>query len=348
MSAQLDRLGADFLVAPRDATVNLTAALLTVEPTTQTLDARTVEQITQLAGVDVAAPQRYFAIPAGDSAHGDLDIIAFDPSRDFTVRPWLVEKLDRPMGRDDVIVGGRRPESVGTSLPVLQRTLTVYGKLGLTGVGPFERSLFMSFETAQDLLLNSDAEAGRATGVLVRLKPAAASEQFRFAAARLSDAQVVMGNGIQTAVRQNLTLILGSLTLLSAFALAAAALTVAGLYTGLLAERRREIGLLRSIGLRARDWVRVVLIEASLAAAMGGAAGALVGAGLLAIVRRSVGYWFEIKEVPFHSPSSAALVWLATTSVALCGMMGAIGAVLPARRTAKAEIYELVRGEGAG
>src|SRR5262249_19117040 len=79
------RMGADLLVAPRDTLANLTPALLTVEPTPHTLDARLADEVAGLPGVEAVAPQRYFAVPVTADAHThDADLIAFDPRRDFT------------------------------------------------------------------------------------------------------------------------------------------------------------------------------------------------------------------------------------------------------------------------
>ena len=141
LGASLDRLGADLMIVPRETTVNLSSALLTVETSRDRLDPATAAEISRLPGVEVAAPQQYFALPTAGDAHGDEDLIAFDPDRDFTVLPWLTEKLDRPFRRGDVIVGGRRAEAVGGEARLFGRTFPVYGRLGLTGVGPFERGV---------------------------------------------------------------------------------------------------------------------------------------------------------------------------------------------------------------
>src|SRR5262249_11500794 len=143
------RMGADLLVVPRDTLVNLTAALLTAEPTDHTLPAGLADEVARLPGVDRVAPQRTTRAPlaAGPPAH-DADLVTFDPARDFTVLPWLQEAADRPFGPGDVIIGGRREEAIGTEVLVAGRPFTVYGRLGLTGVGPFDRSLFAAFDAA--------------------------------------------------------------------------------------------------------------------------------------------------------------------------------------------------------
>src|SRR5262249_16661406 len=157
MGVGFSRMGADLLVVPRDTRVNLTSALLTVEPTTHTLDGALADRVGRLPGVEVAAPQRYYhlSLRTGAPLH-EADLVAFDPAGDFTVLRWLKEKLDRPLRHGDVIVGSRRDETPGSQLTLSGQPLVVYGRLGLTGVGPFDRSFFVTFATATAM-----AEAGR-------------------------------------------------------------------------------------------------------------------------------------------------------------------------------------------
>jgi putative ABC transport system permease protein len=352
----LDRLGADLMVVPRGVTVNLTAALLTVEPTDQTLDGDTVRAIAALPGVDLAAPQRYFALPSSDPSHGGQeDLVAFDPARDFTVLPWLVETVGGTPRRGDVIVGGRRPEAVGSTVRMFDREFRVFGRLALTGVGPFERAIFTTYETAADVDaaarasgrgLVADPNGDRASAVLVRVGGGGTPEQVRFAAAGLPGVQVVSGNGLSTSVRQALRLILGGAVAFSALILLATALMVGALYNGLLNERRRELGLLLSLGMRPAQLIRLILAEAALTTGLGGLCGVVVGAAGLVAFQRSIGYAFEQQGIPFTMPSPVHLATAAVASAMICGAVGVVGAMLPAWRAGRSEPYSLVRGEG--
>jgi putative ABC transport system permease protein len=152
MSVGFTRLGADMLVVPAGTLTNITAALLTAEPTDQTLDDRVLKGLETLKGVQRVAPQLVFRTDAsGYKGRGEVvDLIAFDPARDITVQPWLAQHLDRPLRKGDVIIGGRREEAIGSELLIFGWPLTVYGKLGQTAVGTHERGLFITFPTLAD------------------------------------------------------------------------------------------------------------------------------------------------------------------------------------------------------
>jgi putative ABC transport system permease protein len=356
LGTSLDRLGADLMIVPRETTVNLSSALLTVEPTRNRIDSATALEIARLPGVEVAAPQQYFALPTAGNPHGDEDLIAFDPDRDFTVLPWLTEKLDRPLRRGDIIVGGRRAEAVGQEVRLFGRTFPVYGRLGLNGVGPFERALFVSFATAEDIAAAAKETTGRTildpnqdrpSAVLLRLQVGGTQAQLRFAAARLSGAQVVAGNGLNTNVRQGMSALLHWMVLFTVLMLLVTALMVGVTYSGLLSERRRELGLLLAIGMRPAQLIRLILAEAALTTSLGGVGGVILGAAGLILCQRSLGFYFENYHVPFTLPSAGHLVVRGLVSIGVCSFVGMAGALLPAWRAGRSDPYELVRGEGA-
>src|SRR6185295_17750587 len=95
MTVGFTRLGADMLVVPAGALTNITAALLTAEPTDLTLDDSDLTHLQAIKGVQKLAPQLVFRTDAsGYGGKGEtVDVIAFDPGRDFTIQPWLEQRL---------------------------------------------------------------------------------------------------------------------------------------------------------------------------------------------------------------------------------------------------------------
>ena len=85
------------------------------------------------------------------SHHESADLIGFEPAQDFTVQPWLVEKINRPLQAGDVILGAARDGVLGSQLLIFGKPHVVYGRLGRTGVGTHERGVFMSFATLDAL-----------------------------------------------------------------------------------------------------------------------------------------------------------------------------------------------------
>lgn len=355
MALGVARMGADLLVVPRETLVNLTAALLVAEPTPHTLDTSLANEVSRLPGVDAVAPQRVWAL-AQATASQVPDVIAFDPARDFTVLPWLREKLDRPLGLGDAIVGARLPERVGASLQLGGKSLTVYGRLDLTGVGPLDRSVLVSFDTVEALAeavrptsspaLFADARS-HVSALLVRLTPGASADQVRFALASKPAVKVVAGVSLTTSIRQMLSALLGGAGVLMLLLLAATGIMVGVLYSAVLVERRRELGVLLAVGARRRQILQLIVAEAVLTTSAGGVGGVILGASVLLALQRSFGYYLASLDIPFVWPAASALLLHGLGGVALASCVGLAGALVPAWRLSRQEPYALVRGEGS-
>ena len=150
MTVGFTRMGADMMVVPEGALTNITAALLVVEPTDLVLDGDAFAKA-GLTSVGRVAAQKIVRVEhSGIGSHHDsVDLIGFDPARDFTIQPWLADKLNRPMQPGDVILGAGRDAPLGSQLLIFGKPHTVYGRLGRTGVGTHERGVFMAFGDAR-------------------------------------------------------------------------------------------------------------------------------------------------------------------------------------------------------
>jgi putative ABC transport system permease protein len=356
LEQSLLRLGADAVVLPVNVVANLTPAILTAEPSSATLPPETVARITALPVIEKAASQRTFQL-ADAGGHLPIDVVVFDSATDFTVRPWIVESLDRPLACGDVIVGGRRPERVGERLSMQGVELVVHGRLGLTGVGPFERSMFVAVDTADRLADAGIVDAAGAalprhanatpSGMLVRLAAGRGPDDLRFALAKIPDVGVSTGNGSQIDVRQAVATLTRSSIAMLLVCLLAPAVLVGVAYTGMLAERRRELGLMLSIGLRRLDIVMVVAVEAALAALAGGLVGIVIAAALLAAFIRTVGFFLARREIPFVAPTLSECLWFGLASLLLVTSAAVAAAMVAAAIAAGREAWSLVRGEGS-
>jgi len=356
MAVGFTRLGADMLVIPAGTLTNITAALLTAEPTDLTLDASELPRLERLKGVRKAAPQLIFRTDASGYGRGELiDLIAFDPRRDITVQPWLEQHLDRPLREGDVIVGGRREEPLGSELLLFGRPLTVYGKLGKTAVGTHERGLFITFATLDELRdimrqicgTKAPLEPNKLSGVLLELAPGATTQQVRFAAlANFPDIKVVAGESMLTSIRQGLAALLNGVLGLMVIMFVSTALMVSVLFSAIITERRRELGLLKAIGARRGQIIGMLLTEAALATALGSVMGCVLGVLLMRVYEHSLVYHLDRMGIPFVWLNAATTGLIAFGCIALASLIGIAGALYPAWRASRQEPYDLIRSEG--
>jgi putative ABC transport system permease protein len=282
------------------------------------------------------------------------DLVAFDPARDISVTPWLADKTERPFRKGDVIVGGRREERIGDRLLLFGQPFTVYGRLERTGVGPHENGIFMSFETFEPLrgaIRGSEASAtldgDKISGALIELTPGASAKQARFAMlAKFPGLKVIVGESMLTSIRQGLEALLNGVITLLLIMFISSALMIGLLFSAIIGERKREIGLLMAVGFRSGDLTALLLAEAAIATAMGGVLGCVLGAMLMRVYEHSLVYHLKTLGVPFVWLGATEIVAIALVCLALTTLVGIIGALAPALYVSRREPYELIRAEG--
>lgn len=359
MAVGFTRLGADMMVVPEGALTNITAALLTVEPTDLVLDQDLFARA-GIASVSRAAPQKIARVEhSGVGSHHDsVDLIGFDPALDFTVRPWLVEKINRDMRPGDVILGAARAAPLGSELLIFGKAHTVYGRLGKTGVGTHERGVFMTFDTLEALAGSIHGhghgggppavlQKGKVSGFLVELAPGATPLQARFAIlSTLKGVKVVTGDSTMSGIRQGLAALLNGILALMVLMFASTALMVSVLFSAIVTERRGELGLLKAIGARRGQIVGMMVIEAVIATGAGGVLGVALGVLVMRLYERSLVYYLENIGVPFVWLDGPHIVIVAVAAVVMASIIGALGSLYPAWRASRRDPYDLVRGEG--
>ena len=346
------------LVVPAGTLTNITAALLTAEPTDLTLDDRRAQRPRSAQRRAKAAPQLVFRTEQSDfGGQGEsVDLIGYDPEHDFTVQSWITERLNRPMQPGDVILGAARDLPLGSEITLFGKPFLVYAKLGPTGMGTHERGVFIP---SSALLALTPAirertgqtppmlEPGKVSGFLIELAPGTTELQARFALlSHLLGIKVVTGGSLLTGIRQGVAALLsGSLALVSMM-FASTALMVSVLFSAITTERRNELGLLKAIGARRAQIVGMLLIEAIVATSGGGAIGVAFGVLLLRLFERSLVYYLTQIGVPFLWLDRANTILVAVACVFGAALIGAIGALTPAWRASRHDPYDLIRGEG--
>jgi len=192
-----------------------------------------------------------------------------------------------------------------------------------------------------------DYQAGKVTAVLLQLAPSARSEQVKFAVSQIAGVKVVEGNALLTSSRQALRSLLVGVAVFSAVVALAVLILVSLLFSAIVQERTREIGLLRAMGARPNHIVAMVLAEAAMITGLGGLGGIVLGFALLLASARSLGFYFESLGVPFSWPTLDVLAAICGAVVVASAALGVMGALYPAWRVRRLEPFALIQGEGA-
>ncbi len=256
------------------------------------------------------------------------------------INPNEIMAGQAPAGPGQVALDDGSAEQLGISpgdpvtllLPSGQRReYTLSGTTRLRTAGGFGLSfVFWDLDTAQRVLL----DPGQATSLAVLATPTASQTDVQQAITALlpPGVEAVTGQELADQVSRQLDTGLGFLnTFLLVFALISvfvATFLIYNTFSMLVAQRTRELALLRAIGASRGQILRSILVEAAIVAVVASLVGIAVGAA----VARGLQALFQAAGAPFPS---GALVFAPRTIVVALGvglLITLISAVLPARR----------------
>ena len=348
VKSEIAKLGADLIVVPANYTADSEAVLLRGEPSTFFFDDSVVPRIRNVSGVGQVEPQIFIASLTASCCSLPVQLIAIDPTQDFTIAPWLEQKREKPLGPDEIIVGSKIVAGGGTNLVFFGHSFIVAGKLDPTGTG-LDTSIFLRTDDAYKMANDSQLTSvrplvlpqGVASAVLVRVNDAAEATNVSYRIVdQVPGTRVLTSSALVTTVSDQLAGITRILDL-SALVATLVSLPLIALISLMVAnERRREIGVLRALGATRSMIFRLILGESVIIAAIGGIIG--IGASWIVLVMFQ-SYISVMTRIPLSIPAVSSLVSISVLTFIITVAVGGLAALYPAVRSALMEPYEAIR-----
>jgi putative ABC transport system permease protein len=155
----------------------------------------------------------------------------------------------------------------------------------------------------------------------------------------------VEGNTVLTTSRRALSTLLVSAAVFATFQLIGLLILVSLLFSAIVQERHREVGLLRAMGARPNQVMTIILGEVAIMTSLGGLAGVVFGAVLLLAFARSLGFYFGLLGIPFSWPAPNVLQASAVAALVFSAILGVAGAFIPAWRVRRMAPYTLIQSD---
>ncbi len=346
-SAELEthRLGADVVVLPptveRVQSFGPAYETLNVAPnSTKYIDLSVQVTISNITGISRLSPQVY----VGSLNKSRTSLVAFDPQTDFAVLPWLDERPP-DIQPNDAFAGSGTGLTSGQILQAKGLTLKIVGVLGETNSG-IDRAVFFPIQTAYNVVQGGRGDfpfkAGQISVIFVKLKPDYPPEIIaRDIGLRIPDFKVAVALGIERRASLEIGGVPVYQLLVESVVGAALVVLVAFLFSTTINERKRQLGLLRSVGASKRFIFWLVLIEACIIALIGSVAGLGIGSALVYFGEVSLIHLFKIS---YLQPSLFDVLLLMGPSILLGVGIGAVAALYPAVVASRLDPYEAIRG----
>jgi putative ABC transport system permease protein len=331
------------------------------------LDEALVAQVAAVDGVALAVGEvfGYAQVvgrdgePIGDPGRG-APTFGGSWTGDDDLNPFHVVEGRAPQQEDEVVVDAKTAKegnlTVGSTIRVIgQRPIPPVELTGIVRFGSADSPAGASFagftlRAAQQYI----GEEGKVDSISVKARPGVSQDELRD---RIIDAlprtvEVRTGAQVteddQSSIRQGLSFFGTFMLTFALIALFVGSFIIYNTFSILVAQRSRELALLRALGASRRQVVASVLIEAVLAGLAASAAGVVAGIGVARLLKGL------LAALGFDLPAGGTVLTPRTVIVSLLTgvVVTTVAALLPARRASRippvAAMRDVVEDTGVG
>ena len=338
------RLGADIILVPSEAQSKVSFQNMFLQGTTGAfyMDASTAAKAMEVQGVEKAAPQTFLASLKADCCSIRIQVIGIDPSKDFTVQPWIARSLTGELGDMDVAVGCKVEADIGEIIRIYEQRCKVVARLEATGTG-LDTAVYCNMDTMKTLLVAAEEKGvshkisssndSVISAVYVKVKDGydidAVNTELN---GHLRKVTAVRTRSMITGVSDSLAGISHTVTIMIVIIWILAFIILLLAYILIVRERSREFAVLRLIGASRGMLGRMTLMESAACGLAGGLAGtALAAVGVFSfasLIESSLG-------LPYLIPSLSTVLLLAAGTLILSVMVSSLASCFAARRLSR-------------
>lgn len=312
----------------------------------RSLDDELIADVRGVEGVDGVAPLRFGQV---SSSVGPLVMSATDDPEELGDVAGMAVKegsLDPVLSGDGMAVpamgdlsGSSPPLELGDQVTVTDvsgspRTLTVTAILEDGGINSLIVSNLVSEKTLSEL--SGDQPVAMA---FIRAEPGQADQVGRRIEQALdgyTGIELMAGNFVGDIIGQVFDFLIGAVNALLGMSVVVALVGIVNTMTLAIFERRRELGMVRALGMTRQQVGRTIRLEAVLIGLLGTLVG--IGAGVLLS-------WAVVSSIP-EVEIGLSFNWARVGLIFLVGVLvGVLASLLPARRATRLDMLEAMRTE---
>lgn len=348
------RLGADVIIVPKgmgsEASKNIVAG---TKSYVYFDEKKTMNKLLEIKDITEIAPQLFLQTISTSccGTTGDFPIVAFDPKKDFTLKSWMpgVQQL----AKDEIVIGvnagGDRflyhydNEVIKEKVMLFQKPFFVRNALFPTGTGADE-TIFMRLDTARELIGEIEAlshiSKTAVSAIFIKTTPHAEEFVKQQIELGVSGVDVILGSSLRGQLeRQIVPLKLLSFVMVGG-ALTLTLLQVITIFSALMRERQKEIGMLYALGVSKKRIYQLLLSEAAIVSFIGSFVGIIFS---LSILYDRQTFLYMIFQLPLIFPNllTTSIIGFSTMIILISCTIAA--AFFPIKSFFSKEPYEIVR-----
>lgn len=348
------RLGADIIVIPKEAKETLENVLVDGCTGYFYMDRENIKEMERIDGIAEKTEQFYFASAGSACCDVPVEIIGFDPDTDFVVRPWIQKKIKTQ--REKVIVAGS-DIFLGNknTIRLYDHEYEVTAQMDQTGTN-MDQTIFVSMDMMMDIRHNAK-DLGfqflsgeeqeikeKLSAVLLMVEDGYDINQIaKEIKSKNKQVDVVVANEIVASVSERLTILASIYPFFLVALMSVLFLALFVIYGMVIKLRKKELSLLRMIGMKKRKIIEMLLCEVVILSIVA----LLIGNGIVAIALFPFEIYIgDVLGTPYIRPESVEIVKLIIANGAIVFLANIVAILITTRSVYKKEVYQNMR-EGA-
>jgi len=344
VTKQAQAMGANFMIMPEDICIFNQVAIVTGDTISESMQYEVFEKIAQIEGVTTIP---HLTQKASVKELPSV-IVGILPQETLTFRGWEMaqgEYFDPNSTSTNAAVLGadfakRRELSIGDSVEVRAEQFTIIGILADTQSND-DMSMFLPLTDSQRVF-NKEGIISYMSATVDDLSKMDSYEAEIVGAAnvQVSTDEQLLGQVLTVLGSVNVTL-----QLVAGVALIAAAFGIINTMMTAVYERRREIGIMRSIGGKRSDIFKIFLAESGLYGLLGGISGVAIGLSVSVFAGEFISQIGANDLLKGAKPEASFDIVLILTAIAFSLVISIISGIYPAWKAAKLTPVEAISYE---
>ncbi len=344
-----DRLGADVLIVPAGSRGAAEEVLLENRVKSFYMDKAVVARLQQIEGIDKLTHQTYLVtLSSLCCSVPETVVVAFNQKTDFILGPWLTNKIGRTRGKGEAIAGKESAFNIAVGLTDVSTVMfgsliTMAGVLDKTGTG-LDNAVFISDENIDDILKkgNTSIRPDQISIVFAKIKK---GYDPRKVAGAIEDSMVEVDTMTRKDIGKSVIAAFSDMSRIFTLTVIIASLLCAFLawavFSAVVNERAAEIGIMRAMGAREMQVVRIFFIEAFVIGVAGSVLGVLVGTALFQVL---LGGFTMVKTLSADLDAFERL-YVSALAFSMGAGICVVGAFASLRRIKKMEPLAILKGQ---
>lgn len=345
-----NRLGADVMVLPDKAKASTYETLFTALPENVYMNKEIVDKISNVKGIEDISPEFFTQTLEGDccSFGEEIRVVGYDSKTDFMLKPWFNKQKFNNLKDNEIVIGSEVGGRLGNKMGILGDSFNIAGTLYPTGSG-MDYTIYLNIDVARKLALKIDKIQGLWSDNLpkdlisvIYIKVEKNTNPKKIVN-RINDLNLGVRAFSTSETIQNLKVqidTMGKVILgLCIAVLIISALSLIGRFDSLARERKKEIGMLRAIGVQKSGIFKLILIEATLISSVSGIIGSFLG---VICVNPILEFLKDSLMLPSGVWSISLAIICMLTGIIVAILLGIVSCIYPAFKSASLQPQEAI------